>query len=394
MKLQTQNKIKSNQLIIKLNEKLSNNQIEFVKNSCLDSYPNHKIFIKQNAALIKNPNRDKKEIINSIKKLIFISKRIGENKIIFNQIRKIKFNKDPLKYLEKNDEIKRISNDLFQFQGSFLKNFRIINEYFFKLAVNKYNAVDQENPILWPIDLYKKIDYLSEFPQQSLFVVGLKKNNKNLDSFSKKYSSKNNFKEIEIDNHLEKARYGLQPAVCDNCYYALSNLSLLKNTVYTTYNKVFRNENSKNNSLDRLISFSVRDVMFVGDKKFVISTRNKLIKDLKKFLKKTELDCSIETANDPFFIGNIDKKLFQNAFELKYEILAMIPFLKKKIAIGSINFHVDTFGKAFNIKNNKKNIFSGCIGIGFERILLALYSQHGNKIENWPKSIKQLLKIK
>ena len=145
-----------------------------------------------------------------------------------------------------------------------------------------------------------------------------------------------------------------------------------KNTIYTTYNKVFRNENSKNNSLDRLMSFSVRDIMFVGDKNFVLKTRNRLIEDIKIFLKKTDLDCTNETANDPFFIGNVDKKLFQDAFELKYEILATIPFLKKKIAIGSINFHLDTFGKAFNIKN-KKNIYSGCIGIGYERLLLALY---------------------
>ena len=59
-----------------------------------------------------------------------------------------------------------------------------------------------------------------------------------------------------------------------------------KNTIYTTYNKVFRNENSKNNSLDRLMSFSVRDIMFVGDKNFVLKTRNRLIEDIKIFLKK------------------------------------------------------------------------------------------------------------
>ena len=37
------------------------------------------------------------EILKSIKKLIFISKRIGDSKVIFNQIRQAKFNKDPIK---------------------------------------------------------------------------------------------------------------------------------------------------------------------------------------------------------------------------------------------------------------------------------------------------------
>ena len=133
--------------------------------------------------------------------------------------------------------------------------------------------------------------------------------------------------------------------------------------------------------------------MFVGDKNFVINTRNKLIKSLKKFFKVSNLNCSIEVANDPFFSANIEKKIIQDALDLKYEILADIPFLKKKIAVGSINFHLNTFGKAFKIKQNGKAVFSGCIGIGFERLLLALYSQFGTNLKSWPKNFKDLIKI-
>ena len=314
-------------------------------------------------------------------------------KKIFNQIKKIKYKKDPLKELEKKKEITRISDKLFQFQGNFLKIFRGCNNYFYELAIKKFKAVDQENPVLWPIDLYKKINYLSEFPQQSLLVTGLKQNFLNYKKFSSKYGKNKHYNKVKINNQFEEAKYGLQPAVCDNCYYALSNLKSYKNSVYTTYNKVFRNETSKFRSLDRLLSFSVRDIMFVGDKQFVLEMRQKLINEIIKFIKITDLNCSIEVADDPFFIGDIDKKLFQQSFQLKYEVLALIPFLKKKIAIGSINFHMDTFGKAFNINNNNKKIFSGCIGIGFERLLLALYSQHGNNIKKWPKKFIKKINI-
>ena len=71
-----------------------------------------------------------------------------------------------------------------------------------------------------------------------------------------------------------------------------------------------------------------------------------------------------------------------------------IPFLKKKIAVGSINFHLDTFGRAFNIKNKKEFIYSGCIGIGFERLMLALYSQHGTSLKKWPNKFFRLIKYK
>jgi len=328
---------------------------------------------------------------NALKRTIFVCRGIEDRKVIFRQNTKIKYKKDPLKILIKNREVVKISKKLFQFQGNFLNIFRTCNNYFYDIAIKKFNAIDQENPVLWPIDLYKKINYLAEFPQQSLLMAGLKQKFSNYNKFALKYSKKKKFSKIKIDNHFEKSEYGLQPAVCDNCYYALSNLKSYKNTVYTTYNKVFRNENSESGSLDRLLSFSVRDIMFVGDKQFVLEIRQKLIDEIKKFLTKTGLNCSIEVANDPFFIGNIDKKLFQESFELKYEILALIPFLKKKIAIGSINFHLDTFGKAFNINNNKKKIFSGCIGIGFERLLLALYSQHGTNIKFWPKNLTKII---
>ncbi len=376
--------------------KLNNDQKNFIKDTIITSFPQIKLKIEKNYIKITNlKKKDISQIKKSIKNSIFISRGIQKRKIIFKQDKLFKFNKDPIKFLKKEGEVVNISSNLYQFQGKFLKVFRGCNNYFFELAIKKYKAIDQENPLLWPIDLYKKINYLSEFPQQSLFMIGIKKSFKNYNNFSKKYSKNKNYKTIRIEKKFfNESEYGLQPAVCDNCYYALSNKTDLKDTIYTTYNKVFRDEKSKKNTLDRLLSFSVRDIMFVGNKNFVLNIRQKLIEDIIRFLKLTSLDCSIEVADDPFFTGKANKKLFQHLFELKYEILAYIPFLKKKIAIGSINYHMDTFGDAFNIKShNKKKMYSGCIGIGFERLLLALYSQHGYEIKNWPNELKNKLKI-
>ena len=85
--------------------------------------------------------------------------------------------------------------------------------------------------------------------------------------------------------------------------------------------------------------------------------------------------------------------MFQDAFDLKYEILADIPFLKKQIAIGSINFHFNHFGKALGITRKGKPIFSGCVAIGLERLLLAIYAQFGTNIKYWPRKFKDLIKI-
>lgn len=329
----------------------------------------------------------KQNIINALK----IIERTQNKKAIYEIENKIKFTNDPLKKLIKNNEVVKIDDNLFQFQGEFLKIFRNLDLYFKNLAIKKFKATEQENPILWPIDLYKKINYFDEFPQQILMISGLKKNNDNYNNFSRKYNSKKDYSKIDINNDFEKSDYGLQPAVCDNCYYALRNLKNFKNHSYTTYNKVFRNEKSENKSLDRLISFTVRDIMFVGNRTHISNMKSKILKEIIKFLNIAEINCSIETADDPFFIGKFNKKLYQQSFELKYEILAEIPFLKKKIAIGSINDHLDTFGKAFNIRNNSKFINSSCFGIGYERLLLAIYSQHGNNTLKWPKNLRKIL---
>ena len=59
-----------------------------------------------------------------------------------------------------------------------------------------------ENPVFWPIDLYKKINYFSEFPQQILLVTGLKRSSKIYNDFSRTYLNKNKFQSIKIDNNF------------------------------------------------------------------------------------------------------------------------------------------------------------------------------------------------
>jgi len=142
------------------------------------------------------------------------------------------------------------------------------------------------------------------------------------------------------------------------------------------------------------MSFTVRDIMFLGDQIFVKKTINELFEELKDFFISSDLSFSIEVADDPFFSSQINKKVFQQSYELKYEILVYIPHLKKKIAVGSINNHLNTYGKALNIKNNKGFIHSGCVGIGFERLLFSIYSQYGNNLKKWPQKLLKILKYK
>jgi hypothetical protein len=105
-----------------------------------------------------------------------------------------------------------------------------------------------------------------------------------------------------------------------------------------------------------------------------------------EFLAWLDLDCSIGVANDPFFTDeSMIKAVYQNASELKYELLVKLPFSGKELAIGSINLHQDFFGRAFDITLPDGGfVWSGCIGIGFERLVYALYAQYGTESDSWP----------
>jgi len=198
---------------------------------------------------------------------------------------------------------------------------------------------------------------------------------------------------VDTGAHLEPCRMGLQPSVCDLCYYALRNVTDHQNTVYTTYGKVYRNEVSADNSLDRLLAFSVRDIMFVGDEQFVLDMRQRMIEEMIELLRFFNLQSRIETANDPFFTNDSTiKNVFQYASRLKYELLARLPYKDADLAVGSINHHLNFFGKAFDIRtSNGEQAYSGCLGIGFERLAFALYCQYGVDVQNWPTEIRREL---
>ena len=135
--------------------------------------------------------------------------------------------------------------------------------------------------------------------------------------------------------------------------------------------------------------------MYVGDQHFVLEARQTLIEILSRFIAALRLRARIETANDPFFANDAAmKSVFQHSHRLKYELLAEIPHLEDEIAVGSVNLHLDFFGKAFDIETGPDTpANSGCIGVGMERMAYALFSQHGPRLAVWPRDVLEYLEL-
>jgi seryl-tRNA synthetase len=328
---------------------------------------------------------------NLVERLDFISAKMTAKSLFENHPER-NAPKDPFDTLLQSGDVQPVGRGLFMLQGQFLKLFQYFNEYWRKKAL-ELGAVEQDNPAVWPAGLYRDINYIAEFPHQIILASPVKQHNADLTAMAQKYSKESAFDHIDITEHMAPSDFGLQSAVCDTCYYVLRGKRGYGNTLYTTYNKVFRNECSETNSLDRLTSFTVRDIMFVGDQKFVMQQRQKMIELAIEFLAWLDLDSSIAAANDPFFTDeSMIKAVYQNASELKYELLVKLPFSGKELAVGSINLHQDFFGQAFDIKLPDGGfVWSGCLGIGFERIVYALYAQYGTGSDSWPAHLSRIV---
>jgi seryl-tRNA synthetase len=187
----------------------------------------------------------------------------------------------------------------------------------------------------------------------------------------------------------------LNPAACFPCYPTLAGQSVPEaGKAMTWRGRVFRYESRNLAGLDRLWEFSVRELVFVGSDRYVGAARERAIPLIGELAATFDLECQVETANDPFFATVAAARTFwQRSQEVKNEImLTLEPGLsgaRRKLACGSINLHGRFFGDRFDITSaDAEAAATGCIGLGIERWVFAAFSQHGFDPERWPAAVR------
>jgi seryl-tRNA synthetase len=177
----------------------------------------------------------------------------------------------------------------------------------------------------------------------------------------------------------------LSPSVCFHWYMWLRDSQLPEPRAITALGKCFRYESSNLTGLERLWDFSMREIVFVGPAAYVLASRDKLVELSVRLLDELGMAYEISTATDPFFVDSYAvQAAYQQGFELKFELLAPLPYSGKKLAVGSINYHQDFFGRSFAIQTAEGPAHTGCIGFGYERLALAFVAQHGVDEKHWP----------
>lgn len=271
-----------------------------------------------------------------------------------------------------------------------LKVFRYFDRIFTEFGAH-WKAEAFHTPTLIPSTTLSRCDYFRSFPQNVTFASHLREDAQLIESFRARHQ------DLDCVDHLALGDMAtpeacLSPAVCYHCYGFHANQTLPDSgTVYTICGKCFRYESSNITDLRRLWDFTMREVVFVGGRDYVLAEREKSIELMQVILEDLQLAGEIRTASDPFFIAPdaVSKTYFQLRSDSKFEMSLMLPN-NERVAVGSHNYHSDFFGKAFNTGIvDAGPMHSVCVAWGLERWTYAFLVQHGLDPARWPDAIRK-----
>jgi seryl-tRNA synthetase len=191
--------------------------------------------------------------------------------------------------------------------------------------------------------------------------------------------------------HLDQTQVVLTPAACYPVYPTLTGKLPPNGKLIHVVNWVFRHEPSEEPT--RLQSFRQLEYIRVGTPEQVVPWRDQWLQRGLDFLHKLQLPAHSDVASDPFFgRGGKMRSISQEEQKLKFEILVPVISEENPTAICSFNYHQDHFGKSFEIfTDDGQPAHTACLGIGMERITMALIKTHGFEPANWPSEVRKLL---
>ncbi|HUH04148.1 MAG TPA: hypothetical protein VML75_19255, partial [Kofleriaceae bacterium] len=233
--------------------------------------------------------------------------------------------------------------------GPALNAARALDARFARLGTELFGATEQLYPTLIPSDVLRRCEYFSSFPHLVSLVSHFVED---YEVLKKVRAANAEATELVIPDRADLAlpEAAFTPATCYHCYQGLEGKTLAApGRVYTAVGRCARYESNNMIGLDRLWEFTMREIIFVGAEEWVAARRQESLEATVKLLAEWDIDCTLETANDPFFAPMYATKTFwQSQGDLKYEMrLAVEPSAEGKprtISAGSCNLHEGFFG--------------------------------------------------
>ena len=306
--------------------------------------------------------------------------------------RVVPYQSDPMPELLARGEVSQEAIGVFALGPLVTRLIAYFENQFLALA-ESFKAEPYRFPTLIPARYLERVSYFSAFPHSLTFVTHMREDLDAIDHFAQHAACDEKGLNTPLES-FARIQTLLSPAVCYHLYFALADKPLPGGQVVATaVGNCFRYEAINLTSLERMWNFTMREIIFVGPKDFVLENRELARERMKNVFEKIGMAYRVESANDPFFIGEFRKQVaFQSAFQLKFEIRASLPYKESTLAVGSYNYHQDFFGRNLNITlPDGLPAHTGCVAFGLERIAFAFLAQYGFDPVNWPEEIRETI---
>lgn len=179
--------------------------------------------------------------------------------------------------------------------------------------------------------------------------------------------------------------FAMTPAACHGVYDLVPTPVGPSGFKATAVATCFRNERSS--ELGRFRSFQMFECVQVGSAAVVedfIANGRAVVSE---FFSALGIDDEWEAAVDPFFLGEgvaSVKKSDAPKHELATALMPGLP----RVAISSVNYHEEHFASAFDLSSEIGPTVSACLGVGIERLTLALFGRYGLDVAGWPPAVR------
>lgn len=254
-----------------------------------------------------------------------------------------------------------------------------------QIGLSLPNAREYRYPTLIPSEVLERSGYSQSFPHFLMFVTRLHNDIDVYDKFLEASCCSGGLPE-NLFEYCSNKDYCLPPTMCYHYFHQMTGRSFGDNQTVVARGKSFRFETKYSRGLARLWDFTIREIVFVGSRSFVIEARENVMAKAFSLMERLGLSGRCIVANDHFFANNetVIRVATQQLMTLKYE-LRLDTGPDETVAAASFNLHERHFTDAFDINERFGTpSFSGCVGFGLERLTYSFLCQHGLDPSAWP----------
>lgn len=272
--------------------------------------------------------------------------------------------------------------------------FQFFDALFAAASRTLFHAESYQFPTLLKTSVLADGGYFEKFPHLLMFVTRMKNDRQAFEEFR---TVRDRCQPEQPVGNLHdvtcETGYSAPPTMCYFVYDMFRGQELARDSAVTAVGKSFRYENKYHHPLTRLWDFTIRETVFLGTEDYVRAAVGAYRRVATSLMERLGLKGVCESANDPFFLTEQTSALVNTQLLLgaKHELrLRVGP--DATIAAASFNLHGQYFAKRFDLRapgGAGEHVFSGCIGIGLERMVFAFLLQFGTDVARWPAIVRE-----